>query len=255
MLWHVANTGLHLLGSVHIARSPLVLTESASRALNQAERIVFESNFETRVTISDTLYPHGEELARNVSVPLYQAATALAERLGLPIELLASYRPWWAALQLMNRILEESGYQRANGIDHRALFISKELNKSTFFLESPAASVPPLAHAPLYEQELALSRVCQRSDEGLQEVSSIVEAWLSGNPQNLLPILQRSVQQMPNTYSALLADRNQAWLGQLLRFANSGRRVVAVVGALHMVGSDSLPNLLGRSGQPCYLLP
>jgi uncharacterized protein YbaP (TraB family) len=200
-------------------------------------------------------YATTEKLGSNVASNLYDDALVLAKRLNLNTEYLSSCRPWWATFELMNRVLSDRGYKSTNGVDHQALGISKAKDKANFFLEPIDASLKPFALAPHTEQEAALAYCVQRTDDGIEVVDSIIKAWESGDPTNLEPIYQRSIQQFPETYSAALDGRNKQWIRHLLRFAASGRRVVAVVGVLHFAGPNGLPKLLAKANRPCSLIP
>jgi uncharacterized protein len=80
-------------------------------------------------------------------------------------------------------------------------------------------------------------------------VPTMFEAWHDGNRALLDEVLVTSVAALgPEFAAALLADRNRAWAEQFEEImAEPGERVVAV-GAGHLVGKDSLPELLAEKG-------
>jgi uncharacterized protein YbaP (TraB family) len=76
------------------------------------------------------------------------------------------------------------------------------------------------------------------------------QAWLDGDLARLGPALVGQMkQQNPALYQALLKRRNEAWSDAISRELAVGPKVELVnVGALHLVGDDSLPALLKARG-------
>ena len=52
----------------------------------------------------------------------------------------------------------------------------------------------------------------------------------------------------PGLYETLVTKRNAAWIPSLERMLVDGRRHLVVVGALHLVGPDSVIELLEKRG-------
>jgi uncharacterized protein YbaP (TraB family) len=251
MLWHVENTALRILGSVHVSDRPLHISERTTDALDGADLLAFEANFDVAPSQAPARYKANDSLSKNVSTSLFADARRLWLEFGHSDEELERHRPWWVAFCLMNAAMAKRGFVSEQGIDRRILNLGKKQNKTLFFLEPVDAGLIPFAKAPAQEQEVFLSRVAQHTEEGLQEVASLVSAWESRNPNLLLPIVERALHLMPITYSAALAGRNRAWVRHLLRLARSEKNAVTVVGMLHMVGPDSIPSLLCAAGHTC----
>jgi uncharacterized protein len=254
MLWQVKNTNLRILGSVHVSNRSLYLPPLVADAINGADTLAFEANFEVSPNLSLVHYKKGNALSKNIPASLFTNTKELWLELGLGEEELENIRPWWAAFRLMNTVMSKHGFVHNRGIDRNVLNIGKLEKKNLFFLEAVGAGLEPFARAPLKEQEIFLSRVVQHTDEGVQEVASLVDAWESNNPNNLLPVVERALQLMPLTYSNALAGRNKVWLRHFLRLAQSQKKAVAIVGALHMVGPESIPSLLAVAGFTCSLV-
>ncbi len=52
----------------------------------------------------------------------------------------------------------------------------------------------------------------------------------------------------PKLYKKLLADRNEQWVKTLTKWLNDGEDVFVVVGAAHLVGKESVVQLLKDKG-------
>jgi uncharacterized protein len=255
MLWRVSGTSFFILGSIHVSNRPLVLPAAATQAVEAAQTLAFEANFDIVPKLGFARYAGTESLSRNISPALFLDAKRLWLELELPEEELETNRPWWAAFRLMFTAMSRRGFLIEQGIDRKLLNLAKTDQKSTFFLENISAGLMPFSKAPVEEQAVFLSRVAQHSEEGLREVATMVTAWESGNPQNFLPIVERYLSLMPVSYAGALGGRNRAWIPQLLRLLRSGRKVVVVVGALHMIGPQNIPSLLAAKGFDCSLVP
>lgn len=254
MLWEVKNTNLRILGSVHASDRPLYLSTLATLAISDADTLAFEANIEVAPNLSSARYKKDSSLSQNIPTSLFVDTKRLWIEFGFSEEELEELRPWWVAFRLMNCLMLKHGFTYGQGVDLKALHLAKMRKKHPFFLESIDAGLEPFAKAPFNEQEIFLSRIVQHIDEEIQVIASLVAAWELGNPNALLPVIERSIQLMPVTYSNTLAGRNKAWLRHFLRLAKSQKKAVAVVGALHMVGPDSIPSLLAAAGFNCSLV-
>ena len=254
MLWEVENTNLRILGSVHVSDRPLDLSPLATLAISEADTLAFETNIEVTPNLSATRYKTGGSLSQNIPVPLFADTMRMWCEFGFNEEELEGLRPWWVAFRLMNSLMSKHGFVYDQGIELKVLHYAKVKKKCPFFLETVDAGLAPFATAPVNEQEIFLSRIVQYTDEEIHVAASLVAAWESGNPATLLPIVERGLKLMPITYSNTLANRNKSWLRHFLRLAQSHKKTVAIVGALHMVGPESIPSLLAASGLTCSLL-
>lgn len=254
MLWHISGTTLHILGAVHAADSPLTLRSESIRQLDIADVFAFETNFEEAGGPRGQRFGKGVSLGDVISPELLQDTRELWAKLNLPQEELETTRPWAVTHRLTHALMPRYEFDFAHGIDREVLGRAKQSGRKLFFLESNEAGRAPLTEAPIAEQEVSLAKLVRRPDEFFGVVQAIVAAWRAGKPGDLESIVQNWLNEAPVTCKAMLAKRNKAWLAHLLRHARSGKKVVAIVGVLHMVGPDSLPILLKSKGLDCSLV-
>jgi uncharacterized protein len=60
--------------------------------------------------------------------------------------------------------------------------------------------------------------------------------------------LQEGFDEYPDLYRPLTVDRNRKWIPQIERLLDAREDYLVVVGALHLVGTDSVIDLLERKG-------
>jgi uncharacterized protein len=75
-------------------------------------------------------------------------------------------------------------------------------------------------------------------------------AWLSHDFSRLLTAAESTpLLALPTLRSALIENRNRNWLSQIEAMLNTGHRILVVVGALHLVGTNGLLQLLDTSSR------
>jgi hypothetical protein len=76
----------------------------------------------------------------------------------------------------------------------------------------------------------------------------MTDAWSAGELETLSGELLASFDEFPGLYDTLVTERNEKWVGSLEDMLDDRRRYLVVVGALHLVGSDSVVELMTARG-------
>ena len=79
-------------------------------------------------------------------------------------------------------------------------------------------------------------------------MDELLDAWRDGLLDALASQLTADFEDFPNLYRALVIDRNVRWLDELQQLLSDERSSLVVVGALHLVGEDSVIELLRGRG-------
>jgi uncharacterized protein YbaP (TraB family) len=118
-------------------------------------------------------------------------------------------------------------------------------------LETVDQQLATLDGTPLSEQVASLREFVEEGDAAPAKLDELHAAWRSAD----LPTLERMTREdmrdlTPVTYQRLNVDRNRAWVPQFERMLARGRGhdVLAVVGALHLLGDDGVVALLRARG-------
>ena len=82
------------------------------------------------------------------------------------------------------------------------------------------------------------------------EMQTIVGAWKTGDVAALEQTMFEGVAELPELYQNLVVRRNENWARQLYELdrSNNGMTYLVIVGGMHLVGKDSVQNLLSRKG-------
>lgn len=258
LLWNVdAGEGrVTLMGSIHTLRpGDYPLPSVYERAYNDATAVVFETDIarmndpavQERL-LSLGLYPEGETLRGHLAPEAHEAlATALRDR-GLPPEQFERFKPWFCAFTLMMLELQRLGFSAVHGLDVHFFNRAAQDGKQLFHLESAEAQIEHLASLGQRRQEKLLLQSLQDLEVLESKAAGMTEAWRKGDAKGLDEIIQMGFDGFPEIYDRLITQRNRDWLPRIEDLIKGGENVLVIVGAGHLVGSDSLVRLLKDRG-------
>jgi uncharacterized protein YbaP (TraB family) len=229
----------------------LTLSGEALQALGAAKILAFETSLDAVPDLSAGLYSPGQHLSDVIPQQLFKETLSLWSGHGLPDDL-NDRRPWLAVHGLIGPLFQTWGFDFAHGVDRAAKAGTK--GRPVFSLEAAGIPFRCMADAPLQEQVAGLARFVQQPLAVKGEIESIADGWRRRDTEALTSVAQLSHEHAPVSSAGLYGRRNGAWMPHLLRFARGVKPTVAVVGVLHMVGPDSLVDLLKASGYSCELI-
>ena len=96
--------------------------------------------------------------------------------------------------------------------------------------------------------ELGLGGSARILKRKLGLAGDLVKNWKSGNAEKLHQLLHKSFKDYPNLSDRLLIQRNLKWVGKVEAAMGNDKNVLFVVGAGHLVGPESVVDLLRRAG-------
>lgn len=259
ILWTVQgrHNTVYLLGSVHVLRAQdAELPRAALDAYDDAERLVMELDMDALLadpmqTVAATqrlaLLPGGQSL-RDVLGADYPPAQARALSLGLDLDVLDRFQPWFVATALLQAELARRGFSPDLGVDETLARRAMADHKPITGLETVEEQLGILAALPMGEQRRFLRMTIEEMDDFDREVGPMLDAWRAGDAQRLARVLSEGFDQFPELYRPLTEDRNRRWAGEIAAFLDDDEDYLVVVGALHLVGRNSVVELLQRRG-------
>ncbi len=261
LLWRAqAQDGgtLFLLGSVHLGTpETFSLGGSVAEAWDRADELVVEIDVSqlsaeevSEATLRYGTLPAGESLQERLAPETWTRLSGELERLGVPPERFARFKPWLAATTLVVLQLQGAGLQAQYGVDRQMIGRAAAL-KPIVALESFSSQLAMLDSLPGPLQELMLVDALERDDDADAEASRLVEAWRRGDEEAILAALFGALETHPEfeaLYEKIYFERNQAMSERLARLARDGKTRLAVLGVGHMVGPRGIPALLADGG-------
>jgi uncharacterized protein YbaP (TraB family) len=257
-LWQIEGTKnrVLLLGSVHFLRATDgPLPDSIMALYADADVIVFEIDlnqlnpFDIAATMQRAaIDPQGRSLEEILGERTYRNAVTLAADVGIDMEALRPYEPWFAALQVTQLRLGQLGYDGSHGVESQLALRTARDGKQTSGLETLEEQFDALDSLPADVQRDFLMQTIEEAAEIDADLNQIVAAWRAGDIQTLEEELLAGLEEHPALYENILVRRNRNWARQIIAFTKSSKNYLVVVGTLHLVGDDSVIQMLEDAG-------
>lgn len=250
-----SNT-VYLLGSVHMLKpSESSLPAEILHAYAQSRALVMELDLNDvnmdallGTGLESAMLPEGQTLSEVLGPELYAMLVAHAKPLGLEPEIMARFQPWFAALMLEQTALSQSGFEAGAGVDEQFAQRAREDNKPIIALETVEEQLGFFAHLPPEQQRQFLRATLKELDTEGSEAAVMVGAWRRGDIAALERLLRKESSDNPELFRMLTTDRNHKWLPKIVGLLSENQDYLVIVGALHLVGSDGLIELLKGQG-------
>jgi len=259
-LWTVRgerNT-VYLFGSIHVLRPGDVgLPGAAESAYADAEQLVMEIDLDDPA-VADPIaiaaqmqhsarLPDGQSLRAVLGkdYPLIAERTAEA---GLDLAALDGFAPWFIGTVLLQLEITKRGFVAEHGIEQQFAERAARDRKPISGLETPAQQFATLGGLSLADQKRFLLMTIDDADEADAQLDALLKAWRTGDTAALARLLSEEFAAFPELYRPLTEDRNRAWVEQLTPLLDERDDYLVVVGALHLVGRNSVVDLLRQRG-------
>jgi uncharacterized protein len=258
-LWRIADadTAIYLFGTIHMLPPDAAWRSSeVDAALAGARTVYFETDVEGDVRERTELVQRlgllvpGKRLSDSLAPAEASALRAAAARLGYPLAVLETQRPWYAAVTLADAAIRAAGYSSDTGVETLLRQTAEAAGKELRFLETMEQQLSTLADLPEAVQVSYLAYSVSDIETVKPQLASMVAAWRAGDTATLTEdLIDKDMARLPALRAALLAQRNANWAAELktLLTTETGQFFVAV-GAAHMLGDDSVLMELGRRG-------
>ena len=257
-LWEIEGTDnrILLLGSIHFLRAEdHPLPREIIKAYQEADIIVMELAMDSinpadiqRVQQELAIDPHGRNLSKIIGAGDYRQARSLASTIDIDLDLMLPYEPWFAALQITQLQLLKHGFDGSFGIEKIIAGKAAEDGKPLLGLETLSEQLHALDTLPDKAQKFFLLQTLQDAQSVNDDLNTMVKAWKQGNIKKLDQLLLEGMRGQPEVYDQLLVQRNRRWSGTIIDMMNDSQDYLIIVGALHLIGEDSVQNMLKEQG-------
>lgn len=247
---------LTLLGSMHyLTAADHPLPTSIEQLYERAEALAMELDLDDLdpaaqqdIILRTALLPRGTTLADVLDPGVYALAQRHASDLGVDLALLSSFEPWMVSVALLDQGMSRIGFRPEHGLEQHLLGLARDSRKEIVGLETVETQIGIFDALPEDQQQAMLEQTLQELDSAEKAMGELAAAWRDGRLEELAAQLLQDFDGFPGLYETLVTDRNRRWIDSLERLMGERRRYLVVVGALHLVGNDSVVELLTERG-------
>ncbi len=257
-LWQVQGrvNVMYLLGSVHLLPpGEPVFTSAIEDAYQDAETLIMELDLDDldadvvqETTLELGLLPEDRSLSEEIGADLYAEVASRARELGIEADMLERFRPWFAGLTLTQLEMMRLGFSPDAGVEERFLQRARSDGKEILGLETFAEQLGLLAGMSPGLSRQFVAYTLEDIDGFADEIDTLLAAWRDGDVAALTKIHERSFAEFPQLYEPLTVARNRRWVERLVELLDDPDDYLVIVGTLHLVGRDSLIELLESRG-------
>jgi len=257
-LWQVDGKQNHvyLLGSIHLLReTDHPLPSAIDDAYDNADVLFMELDMDDADPIADQmlstelgLIQDDKTLSDLLGPELYAQAEVQAVALQIPLKLLETSELWYAAINIEIMLLMRIGFSPIYGVEYYLLEMARKDNKEIFGFETMRQQLGFLDNLSAESQrELFMQSLAEGAEiDGMMD--SIIDAWHNGDIASLEENLLRDMQQYPELNQVIVVDRNRSWAERIETLLTHEIDYLIVVGTLHLVGAEGVPDLLAKRG-------
>lgn len=259
-LWKVESdkgTG-YLLGSIHLLKKDhYPLKQVIEDSFAESDTLVVEANLsDPEVTklfmplLQKGMYQGGETLKDNISEKTYQLTRDKLKEMGLDIEQYIKFKPWMAAMTILNIQLMKMGFDPNYGID--MYFMKKAAGKKEILeLEGIEFQLKLFESFSKEESEKFFLSSILEADQLGKGMDQMVNAWIKGEVETMQRLMTENIDKYPELkdfYKKIADDRNVGMADKIIKYLEQGKKCFVVVGAAHMVGKKGIVQLLKDKG-------
>jgi len=257
-LWelHGKHNTVYLLGSIHTLRaSDYPLAPVVLDAYRDAKSLVMEidldeldsAQVQSEMLASATL-PDGKNLRDIMGAARYAHAQSLAQEAGLDLSTFDQFAPWFVAEAISQMQLMQLGFDPSSGVEMYFLGRARTDGKSIAGLETAHDQLALFESMPMETQANYLVSSLEQAHDLAKDVNEMVRAWQRGDMSWFETELKSDLGRDPAVYQSLLVARNRKWIARIERLLDDDENHLVIVGTAHLVGRDSVIDLLKKDG-------
>ncbi len=256
-IWEIEGNSnrVLLMGSIHFLRSSdYPLPEGMDAAYELADKLVMEVDMDsldpmrTQGVLTSLGISRNGGLRTALGEETYNEAAERAEKLGIPFAMFEPMEPWFAALTITQLRMMQLGFDPSWGIETRLTQRAAADDKEIAGLETLEEQLGFMADMEAETQREFLLQSLDEAETIETMVGNMVDAWRAGDSSALEEVLLEGFETAPGLEDALLIKRNRNWVEPILELQNQDGNYLVVVGAAHLVGDNSVIEMLADRG-------
>jgi uncharacterized protein YbaP (TraB family) len=250
------SNAVYLLGSVHVLNSRFYpMDKPIEDAFKNSQTLVLEVNLKDAESpagqmemLKAGMYGPGDSVRKHISKETYEKLDAHLKKSGSTASSVESFKPWMISVVLLTGELQKLGFNPMEGVDRYFFKKAEGQEKKVEGLETAAFQLSLFNELSQAEEEAMLNESFDEIQNLKNEFNDIINAWKNGDAAGLDKLMVEDMRKYPELYKKLLLERNQRWVKKMDGYLKADKDVFVVVGALHLVGKDSVVEMLRGKG-------
>jgi uncharacterized protein YbaP (TraB family) len=252
-LWKVADddTTIYLFGTIHALPKGVEWFDGrVAQAFDGSAELVTEIDPKEAAGLQGeimalAILPEGETLRDKMTAENRAEYEAALAKIGLPVDALDRYEPWYATINLALLPLLQAGYGPDSGVE--AVLTARAAAKQRRALETVQFQIGLFDSLPLDKQLEYLDETVEGMPELATMLDAMVADWLAGDA-DALAVLMNDEMSDAEIYDRLLVGRNRNWAAWIDDRLKQPGAVFIAVGAGHLAGNGSVQEQLAARG-------
>lgn len=251
---------MFLFGTVHLGIPEFFpLEPKITAALASATTVALEVDpLEDQNAMMGSMMASGVITAPNAHASLSpevkeRLKRALAKA-NVPAAAMEQFRPWFVGIILVAGEYVSQGYRPDLSVDKHIATLAKANKVKLLALETPGYQLGLFNRMSQAEQSSFLDETLKQLESGKskEDMRMIISAWSTADKKGLDEVADRLAKE--DTVSGrfvkkvLLDERNLAMADKLMDLLGRESNTVAAIGTLHLIGANSIPELLSARG-------
>ena len=269
LLWQIKteHNTVYLFGSIHILiKDNYPLNEVIENAFNNSDVFVAEMNIEVKKSpeamkkiLQIGMLSNETTLKEVVNEKTYKMLEEALEDMNGDINKFARFKPWLVADLLRARKMMQLKFKRKGGktkdkkkeipgVDFYFYYKAKDEKKEILFLETGEDQMAILNMQDRLDPDAVLQQAIKHLKVIEKGLVNLAELWSTGNTEELSSIISESYNEFPELKEALFFKRNKNWVKKIKSYLKDKKNYFITVGAGHLVGTNSVVELLQKEG-------
>lgn len=255
-IWKISddNSSVYIAGSVHLLREKdMPIPPVFDRVYAKADELVFEIDMEAMTNPAMAMQmmalgalPAGESLSDHFGEEtMGKLRNYLSER-KMPTGLFDRFTPGMVFLTLSSIEATRNGARPDLGMETQFYKKSKKDGKPSRGLETPEYQMSRFNELEVGEIEKLIGESLDDLDKAGQQLDAIITAWKTGDSAKISELLLDQMEEGSTVREVLLTQRNKNWVPLIEESLAGDDTVMFLVGAAHLVGDDSVIDLLEK---------
>lgn len=257
-LWEVKDkdTTVYLFGTIHLLpKDQSWRTVKFEKAVQNSQGLILETLIDTAnpqqlagimaaLGFSSGLPPIADRVSPDKR-PQLEAAIAKTQ---VPRAMFDRMETWAASFTLLGVQFQMLGVEGEQGVEAVLRKSFAAAGKPVGQLETNQEQLSFFDRLPESAQRELLEGAIEKPEEMKQQFAGMLQAWLSGDVNQIGRSFNRDLQNSPELKAALLTRRNYNWSQWIERRMTQPGTVMIAVGAGHLAGEGSVQHYLESRG-------